>query len=132
MGKSTSSVRPPVLIIEDEPVLRIDVIDMVELAGFEPVEATDTTHAIRILETRPDIRIVYMDLDMPKGIKGIEVAAAIRDRWPPIEIVLTAAFFTRKDVTLPARAEFYPKPYARDQIVAALRRLGGTEAATTV
>lgn len=123
MGQSTPISRHPVLVIEDEPVLRIDALDMVEQAGFEAVETMDVADAIRVLETRPDIRVVYIDIDMPRGIKGIELAAAIRDRWPPIEIILTAAFFTRDDLTLPARAEFYPKPILRDEVVAAIRRL---------
>jgi CheY-like chemotaxis protein len=126
MGQSAPVHRLPVLVVEDEPILRLDALDMVEQAGFEPVEALSVTDAIRILETRPDIRIVYMDLDMPRGVAGIELAAAIRDRWPPIEIILTAAFFTRDDVKLPARAEFYPKPLQWDQIIAAMQRLAGS------
>lgn len=123
MGQSTPISRHPVLVIEDEPVLRVDALDMVEKAGFEAVEAADISDAIHILETRPDIRVVYMDLDMPRGIMGIELAATIRDRWPPIEIILTAAYFTKEDLTLPARAEFYAKPILRDQVVDAIRRL---------
>ena len=123
MGQSTPIKRHPVLVIEDEPILRIDALDMVDQAGFEAVEAMSVDDAIHILETRPDIRIVYMDLDMPRGIKGIELAARIRDRWPPVEIVLTAAYFTEQDLTLPARAEFYPKPVQRDDVIAAMRRL---------
>lgn len=115
--------RLPVLVVEDEPVLRLYVLDMVEEAGFEPVEATSAADAIRILETRTDITVVYMDLDMPRGLNGIEIAAAIRDRWPPIEIILTAAFLTRADIDLPARAEFYPKPIQHDQMIGAMRRM---------
>ncbi len=123
MGQSQPIERLPVLVIEDEPVLRGEILDLVEHAGFSPVEATSVADAIRILEERMDIRIVYMDLDMPRSIKGIEIAATIRDRWPPIEIILTAAFFEEADITMPARAEFYPKPIQRDQIVAAMRRM---------
>lgn len=123
MGQSVPISRLPVLVIEDEPVLRGEILDLVEHAGFLPVEATSVADAIRILEERMDIRIVYMDLDMPRSIRGIEIAATIRDRWPPIEIILTAAFFEEADLTMPARAEFFPKPIQRDQIVAAMRRM---------
>lgn len=123
MGQVQPIDRLPVLIVEDEPVLRGEILDLVEGAGFEPVEVTSVPDAIRTLEERADIRIVYMDLDMPRSIKGIEVAAAIRNRWPPIEIILTAAFFEEADLTLPTRAEFYPKPIQRDRIVAAMRRM---------
>lgn len=123
MGQSQPINCLPVLVIEDEPVLRLYVLDMVKEAGFEPVEATSAAEAIHILEERMDIRIVYMDLDMPRGVKGIEIAAAIRDRWPPIEIILTAAFFTRNDIDLPERAEFYPKPLQRDQMIGVMHRM---------
>ncbi len=96
---------------------------MVEQAGFEAVEAMSSADAIQLLEKRLDIRLVYMDLDMPRSRSGIEIAAAIRKRWPPIEIILTAAYFTREDVRLPDRAEFYPKPIDRAEIVGAMRRL---------
>jgi CheY-like chemotaxis protein len=123
MAQFTPLNRLPVLIVEDEPVLRIEALDMVEAAGFEPVEATSVGHAIRILEQRTDIRLVYMDLDMPRGLKGIEVAAAIRDRWPPIEIILIAAFSTGARIELPVRARFYPKPVRHDQIIGAMRSM---------
>jgi CheY-like chemotaxis protein len=112
-----------VLVVEDEPILRLDAIDMVEKAGFKAVEALSSADAIQLLEDRLDIRLVYMDLDMPRSRKGIEIAAAIRKRWPPIEIILTAAYFTRESVNLPERAEFYSKPIDHDEVVGAMRRL---------
>lgn len=123
MGQSQRIKRLPVLIIEDEPVLRIEATDMVERAGFEAIEATGVEDAIRILVERSDIRIVYMDLDMPKGVKGIEIAAAIRDRWPPIEIILTAANVAEADLNLPVRSEFFSKPIQHGPIIAAMNRI---------
>ena len=119
--------RIPVLVIEDEPVLRLDAISMVERAGFEAVEALDIRHALQLLETRLDIRVVYMDLDMPRGRKGLELAMTIRDRWPPIEIILTAAYVTAGDIVLPERAEFYPKPVRPNEVVAAMRRMAASQ-----
>jgi CheY-like chemotaxis protein len=129
MGQSQPLSRHPVLIIEDEPILRMEAIDMVERAGFEAIEAKDVDEAIKILETRTDIRVVYMDLDMPRGVKGIEIAACIRDRWPPIEIILTAASFSKADLDLPVRAEFFSKPVRHREIVAAMRRMADHAAA---
>lgn len=123
MGQSQPFKRWPVLVVEDEPILRLDAISMVEKAGFEAVEALSSADAIQLLEERLDIRLVYMDLDMPRSRKGIEIAAAIRKRWPPIEIILTAAYFTRESVELPERAEFYSKPIDHAQVIAAMQRL---------
>jgi CheY-like chemotaxis protein len=123
MGQSQPFKRWPVLVVEDEPILRLDAISMVEKAGFEAIEALSSADAIQLLEERLDIRLVYMDLDMPRSRKGIEIAAAIRKRWPPIEIILTAAYFTRDSVELPERAEFYSKPIDHDEVIAAMKRL---------
>ncbi len=123
MGQSQPFKRWPVLVVEDEPILRLDAISMVQKAGFEAVEALSSADAIQLLEERLDIRLVYMDLDMPRSRKGIEIAAAIRKRWPPIEIILTAAYFTRDSVELPERAEFYSKPIDHNEVIAAMQRL---------
>ena len=82
--------RRVVLIVEDEPLLRMAGSDMIESAGFVVVEAANATQAVRILEARLDIHIVFSDIDMPAGIDGIKLAALIRDRWPPIEIILVS------------------------------------------
>ncbi|NNM74218.1 response regulator [Enterovirga sp. DB1703] len=96
-------------------------VDMVEDAGFEAVEATDANQAIQILETRPDIHIVFTDIDMPRGLDGMRLAACIRDRWPPIEIILTSGHFQARDVELPARGVFFSKPYRVEKMVETMR-----------
>lgn len=120
--------RPIVLVVEDEPILRMSAVDMVEDAGFEAIEATDATHAVKILESRTDIRIVFTDIDMPRGIDGMELAAAIRNRWPPIHIILTSGHFAARDVRLPADAVFFAKPYEDRRVVQEMRRMSAIAA----
>jgi CheY-like chemotaxis protein len=115
--------RPLVLIVEDEPILRLAAVDMVEDAGFEAVEAADASHAVRILEARPDIRIVFTDIDMPRGINGIRLAAVIRNRWPPIHIILTSGHLDAKSVDLPVDSVFFPKPYEERRVIREMRRM---------
>jgi CheY-like chemotaxis protein len=123
MSTSSQAPRPVVLVVEDEPLLRLAAVDMVEDAGFEAVQAADATQAVRILESRTDIRIVFTDVDMPRGMDGIRLAAAIRDRWPPIEIILTSGYTVPAKLDMPPRAVFFPKPYREEQVVAELRRM---------
>jgi len=115
--------RPVVLVVEDEPVLRMMAVDMVEDAGFEALEAADATQAIEILQSRLDIRIVFTDIDMPQGMDGMRLAAAIRDRWPPIEIILTSGYATPDADSLPARSVFFPKPYVAEKVVEVMHRM---------
>ena len=112
-----------VLVIEDEPILRMDAEDMLEEAGFETVEAANPDQAIAILKRRPDIRIVFTDIDMPRGMDGLRLAATICDRWPPIEIVLTSGNFRPGMASLPRRGVFFPKPYLGEKVAAMLQRL---------
>jgi CheY-like chemotaxis protein len=115
--------KPIVLVVEDDPLLRMMAVDLVEDAGFRTVEASDATQAVEILERRTDIRIVFTDIDMPRGMDGMRLAAAIRDRWPPIEIILTSGHFKEADITLPARSVFFPKPYVVEKVVETLHRM---------
>ncbi len=112
-----------VLVVEDEPLLRMMAVDLVEGAGFEAVEASDADEATRILETRTDIRIVFTDIDMPGSMDGLKLAASIRGRWPPIEIIVTSGQHAAQNVTLPTRCVFFSKPYDRRAVAATIRRM---------
>jgi CheY-like chemotaxis protein len=100
-----------VLVVEDEPVLRMYAVMVVEDAGFDAVEATNADEAIAILESRSDIRIVFTDVDMPGSMDGLKLATAVRGRWPPIEIILTSGHIEVRPEDVPARGVFLPKPY---------------------
>ena len=112
-----------VLVVEDEPLLRLFAIDMIEDAGFAVIDVANASEAIGILETRPDIRIVFTDVDMPGGIDGIRLAACIRDRWPPIRIIITSGKPWPTGVTLPSEAVFFSKPYRQDRVVDTIQRM---------
>ena len=115
--------RPLVLVVEDEPLLRLFAVDMIEDAGFDTVEAANSTEAVAILEGRPDIRIVFTDVDMPHGIDGICLAACIRNRWPPIKIIITSGKPLPRHVSIPAETVFFPKPFRQDRVVETLRNM---------
>jgi CheY-like chemotaxis protein len=124
--KAAGSMAPSktiVLVVEDEPIQRLMAVTVVEDAGFEAIEASNAGEAIRILESRNDIWIVFTDIDMPGSLDGTELAACIRDRWPPVQIVVTSGYLAEKDVALPARSLFFPKPYSARAIAEALRRM---------
>lgn len=124
----TASPSPPragsttVLVIEDEPLQRMNLVETVELAGYATVEATDADQAIAILERRTDIRVIVADIDMPGSMDGLRLAATIRHRWPPIEIIITAAGRAPRLDTIPARAVFLPKPLNERRVRSALAR----------
>lgn len=109
-----------VLVVEDDPFVRMDAVDMVEEEGFLAVEASNAVEAIEILEARPDIRIVFTDIDMPGSMDGLALAWAVRDRWPPIHIIVASGHIRVASYDLPPNALFFAKPYQRGAIKAAL------------
>lgn len=112
-----------VLIVEDERLVRMVAADIVQDAGFETIEVADADSAIAILEARKDIRIVFTDVNMPGSMDGLKLARAIRDRWPPIELILTSGLTKIRWGDLPERGVFLPKPYSLEALTGALARI---------
>ena len=119
----SASKRAVVLVVEDEPLLRLDAIDTIEAAGFDVVGASDADEAIAILERRSDIHLIFTDIQMPGSMDGLKLAHFVKNRWPPIKIIATSghAKITEKD--LPEGSRFLPKPYAIAEVASAIDQL---------
>jgi CheY-like chemotaxis protein len=118
-----SAKRPVVLVVEDDFLIRMNAAQMIEEAGFVVVEAANSREAIIILESRLDITVVFTDIQMPGSMDGLKLAAAIRGRWPPIQIIATSGLVDVRKDDLPDGGRFLPKPYSPSQIIGALREL---------
>ena len=114
-----------VLIVEDEPLVRLCAVETVEAAGFTVIEAANADEAIRILENRKDIRVVFTDIHMPGSMDGLKLAHAVRNRWPPIKIIVTSGRERVAEQELPAGGRFFAKPYDPAQIQETLRAWTG-------
>jgi len=112
-----------VLVVEDEPLLRMHAAFLLEEAGYTVVEACDADVAIELLLTRTDIRLVFTDIDMPGSMDGLRLAAAIRSRWPPIEIIVTSGKLSPSATDMPPRGLFLAKPYRSEALVNAAKSL---------
>jgi CheY-like chemotaxis protein len=122
------SISPPVvLIVEDDLFIRMHASDMVTAAGFRPIEAKDADEAISILELRSDIAVIFTDIQMPGSMDGLKLAAAVRNRWPPIKIIATSGQVRVDRDSLPSGGRFLPKPYSAVDIASHLKELTGFE-----
>ncbi len=117
------SSRPLVLVVEDEPLLRLHAVSLIEDAGFDTVQAGSAAEAIALLESNASIKIVFTDIDLPGDMDGLLLAAAIRHRWPPVELVLTSGHIKVGDADLPARGHFLSKPYDGERLIHTLESL---------
>jgi CheY-like chemotaxis protein len=112
-----------VLVVEDEPITRMDVVEQLEESGFKVFEAPDADRAIKILEANSAIRVLFTDIDMPGSMDGLKLAAAVRDRWPPIRIVVASGLRKINVDSLPADSRFFTKPYSVIEIAATMRSM---------
>jgi two-component sensor histidine kinase/CheY-like chemotaxis protein len=116
---------PKVLVVEDEMVLRMRAADIVEDAGFTPVEAVNADEAIAILESRSDIAVLFTDIQMPGSMNGLKLAHAVHTRWPNIKIVLVSGQLRPTDAERPADSRFFGKPLGVEQMIAELQSMVG-------
>lgn len=123
MGQSKPITKPVILVVEDQSILRMAAVGVIEDAGFEAVEAEGSTEAIRMLEGRADIRILFTDIDMPGGIDGLRLAGLVRDRWPSIGVIITSGMPEPRAEEIPEGGLFFAKPYDLEEVTAAMRNM---------
>ena len=116
---------PVVLVVEDEMVLRMRAVDIVEDAGFVPVEAVSADQAIEILESRDDISLLFTDIQMPGSMDGLKLAHAAHSRWPHIKIILVSGQIAVTEADKPDDSKFFPKPLEVQQMIHELQDMVG-------
>jgi CheY-like chemotaxis protein len=89
------------LVVDDEPLLRTYVRDLLEGAGYAVKEAADAHEAIRFLED-DGITAVLTDIEMPGALDGIDLAWMICIRWPNLPVVITSGKRLPRPGDLPA------------------------------
>jgi CheY-like chemotaxis protein len=119
------SVPAVVLVVEDEMLLRMRAVDMVEDAGFTPVEAIDADEALKILESRSDIALMFTDIQMPGSMDGLGLAHAVHKRWPPIKIIVVSGALRLPDIDIPADSRFFGKPLEAKEMIAEMQNMIG-------
>src|ERR1700694_524942 len=114
-----------VLVVEDEMMLRMRAVDIVEDAGFMPVEAGDGGDAFAIRESRSDIDLLFTDIQMPGTMDGLKLAHAVHARWPSIKIMLVSGQVTLTETEKPVNSRFYGKPLEVKKMIAELQEMLG-------
>ena len=125
MDFSQTPVPPKVLVVEDEMMLRMRAVDIVEDAGFTPIEAVNADEALAILESRSDIELLFTDIQMPGSMDGLKLAHAVHRRWPSVKIILVSGKLTLADAEKPTDSRFFGKPLDVKQMIAEMQEMIG-------
>jgi two-component sensor histidine kinase/CheY-like chemotaxis protein len=119
---------PNVLIVEDEMVLRMRAVDIVEDAGFCPVEAVNADEALSILESRSDISLLFTDIQMPGSMDGLKLAHTVHNRWADIKIILVSGQVKPSEAERPTDSRFFGKPLGVERMITELQTMVGAGA----
>ena len=116
--------KPVVLVVEDNPMSRATAVELFQELGFAVFDAYNGHHALALLEARPQIDLLFIDVRMP-GMSGPELAEVVRRRRPEIKVVLTSGYVGEEEV--PKDFTFVPKPWRMDQVARAVGLRGSSQ-----
>lgn len=114
---------PKILVVEDEPLVRLHVTFLLEDQGYEVWEASSAEEAIASLERDSSIRVVLTDIQLAGTMDGLRLVRVIAERWPPVRLILTSAAYQRGDGALPEDVPFLPKPYRPAMLLETLAKI---------
>ena len=110
-----------VLVVEDEPLIRIFTVQVLTEAGFEVEEAGNSDEALSRLNGRT-INALVTDVDMPGRLDGCGLAWKVNALCPRAALVVISGVGTPSPEELPPKARFLRKPLAPEKLVAELNR----------
>ena len=86
-----------------------------------PISDTRRSASRPLLEAHPQIRVLFTDIEMPGSMDGLKLAAYVRNRWPPVSIIVTSGGIRPGEGLLPPDGVFLAKPYRSQDLASHLR-----------
>ncbi len=115
-----------VLVVEDEPIVRMIAVDMLEDAGCSVVEFANADDAIAFcIRPEHDIAAVFTDINMPGDMDGLDLATLVVATRPSAVVVVTSGRYREPPADLAGRVRFLPKPWNGRDLLAAIT--GGSD-----
>ena len=110
-----------ILLVEDEVLVRMIAVDVLSEAGFTVLESASAEEALRLLETRPDVQVLFTDVNMPGALDGLGLAQTVHERSPGVGILIGSGRIRPDPGELPPGTRFIAKPYASSALTDAIR-----------
>lgn len=108
------------LVVEDDPVQRSFVADLLKGEGLQVVECASAEAAELVLvSTGNELRALVTDVNLAGDASGVELAEFAKSRFPELNVVMVSG---RGAPTAPPNTRFLMKPYMPDQLLDAVLR----------
>lgn len=111
MAQSKPIGSDTILIVEDEAIVRFELIDFFEDEGYRVFAAADADEAIAILEEHGEVRVVLTDIGMPGTMDGLKLAHYIRGRYPPTLLLVASGRMSVSPEDMPEHSAYFAKPF---------------------
>jgi PAS domain S-box-containing protein len=115
-----------ILVVEDDEAVRANTTTMLDELGYVIVEASDGNSALRILEGRPDIDLLFTDVGLPGGLNGRQLADRARLLRPDLRVLFTSGYARNAIVhqgRLDPGVELLSKPFTLTQLATKVRQI---------
>jgi CheY-like chemotaxis protein len=106
-----------VLVVDDEPLIRMNAADMLADAGWTAIEAADADEALALLAEHPDVTVLFTDINMPGSMDGLDLARRVHQLRPDVQLVITSGKLRPGRADLPGEGQFIGKPYGERQFI---------------
>jgi two-component system, response regulator PdtaR len=113
----SKAAQPLVLVVDDEELLRLHAADLLEDQGYRVIEAENAAAALKVLETHPDVRLLFTDIQMPGKLDGMDLARRVHARWPNVLLVITSGQVRPARAEIPDDGRFVAKPYRASELL---------------
>src|SRR5271165_1918539 len=108
-----------ILVVEDEPLVRLTVAEELREAGMRVIEASDADEAMELLLGGASVDLVFADVVLPGSMDGLELARRLRTDFPDIKILMTSGRTPAHEAA--AVSPFVPKPYDIAEVIGRIR-----------
>ncbi len=113
---------PTVLIVEDEPVIRLALQESLEDNGFQTLEAANAREALEAIgKMGRGIDLVFTDIRKPGEMDGMKLAQWVHHQMPNIPVIVASGYQAQAERARAAGEEFCAKPYRMEDVVARIR-----------
>jgi signal transduction histidine kinase len=115
-----------VLIVDDEPTVRMLIVDVLEDLGYTVIEAADSIAGLKVLQSDVRIDLLISDVGLPGGMNGRQMAEAARQMRPGLKALFITGYAENSIIGnghLGPDMQVLTKPFAVDMLKARVREL---------
>jgi DNA-binding NtrC family response regulator len=116
-----------IIVVEDEPMVRMAAVGAFEDAGFEVLEGKNAQAAMLILNSEgARVQALFTDVEMPGPMNGLALAQQIHRDWPEISVMVASGQVNPGADEMPENSQFFKKPYNLAEVIAHIRKSTAT------